>query len=104
MDNWCGVSRYFMRKQAFSTFLRRLQAWHCPHLLMRAVLRPRTAAPPTVQQSIDIHYPPGPQQQTQRTLLQRANGTDRETDSVPLQRPCSAWAYYADCANKCPYK
>jgi len=20
MDNWCGVSRYFMRKQAFSTF------------------------------------------------------------------------------------
>jgi len=47
------------------------------HLLLRALPRPRTAAAPAVQQSIDISYPPGPQQQTRRTLLQRANGTDR---------------------------
>jgi len=40
----------------------------------------RAAAAPAVQQSIDIHYPPGTQQQTRRTLLQRANGTDRRTD------------------------
>jgi len=28
----------------------------------------------------DISYPPGPQQQTRRTLMQWANGTDRQTD------------------------
>jgi len=28
-------------------------------LLLRAVLRPRAAAAPAVQQSIDISYPPG---------------------------------------------
>jgi len=62
------------------SFLRALTTWHCPHLLLRAVLRSRAAATPAVQQSIDISYPPGPQQQTRRTLLQRANGTDRQTD------------------------
>jgi len=65
-------------------------------LLLHAVLRPRAAAAPTVQQSIDI-YPPGPEQQTRRTLLQRANATNRRTDTVPLQRPCCA--YYARSAN-----
>jgi len=35
---------------------------------------------PAVQQSIDISYPPGPQQQTRRTLLQLANGTDKRTN------------------------
>jgi len=40
----------------------------------------RAAAAPAVQQSIDISYPPGPQQQTRRTLLQRADGTARRTD------------------------
>jgi len=38
------------------------------------------AAAPAVQQSIDISYLLGPQQQTRRTLLQRANETDRQTD------------------------
>jgi len=55
------------------------------------------AAASTVHQSIDISYPPGPQQQTRRTLLQRANGTDKRTDSVPFYRPCSA--HYAGSAN-----
>ena len=32
-------------------------------------------------------------QQTRRMLLQRANGTDTRTDTVPLRRPCST--YYA---------
>jgi len=42
----------------------------------------RAAAAPAVQQSIDISvYTPGPQQQTRRTLLQRANGTDKRTDT-----------------------
>jgi len=40
----------------------------------------RAAATTAVQQSIDISYPPSPQQQTHRTLLQRTNGTDRQTD------------------------
>jgi len=35
----------------------------------------RAAAAPAVQQSIDISYPSGPQQQTRRTLLQRAMGS-----------------------------
>ena len=39
----------------------------------------RAAAAPAVQQSIDFSYPPGPQQQTRRTLLQRENGTDGQT-------------------------
>jgi len=46
-----------------------------------------------VQQSIDISCPPGPRQQTRRTLLQRSiAGTDRDadrrTDTIPLHRPC----------------
>ena len=35
---------------------------------------------PARQQSIDISCSPGPQQQTRRTLLQQANGTDKQTD------------------------
>jgi len=35
-----------------------------------------------LQQSTDTAFPPGPQQQTRRTLLQRANRTDRRTDSA----------------------
>jgi len=58
---------------------------------------------PAVQQSIYIsyHYPPGPQQQTRRTLLQRTNGTDRRTDTVPFRGPCSA--YYAGSINNHDY-
>jgi len=52
---------------------------------------------PLLQQSIDISYPPGPQQQTRRTLLQLTNGTDKRRDTVLSHRPCSA--YYADSAN-----
>jgi len=53
------------------SYLRTLKTWHCSHLMA-----------PVVQQSIDISYPPDPQQQTRRTLLQRANGgqTDGRTD------------------------
>ena len=79
------------------SFLRALTTWHCPHLLLRAVLRPRAATTPAVQQSIDISFPPGPQQQTCHTLLQRANGTDSRMDTVPFHRPCSA--YCAGSAN-----
>jgi len=46
-------------------------------LLLSAVLLQRPVAPLL----IDISYPPGPQQQTRRTLQQRPNdGTDRQTD------------------------
>ena len=39
------------------------------------------------QQSIDISWPPGAQQQTRRTLLQRSiDGTDRRTDTGPLHQ------------------
>jgi len=63
-----------------NSYLRTLKTWHYPHLLLRAVLQPRAAVAPAVQQSTDISYRPGPQQQTRRTLLQRANGTDRQAD------------------------
>jgi len=36
-----------------------LKTWHCPHLLLRAVPRPRAAAAPAVQQSIAISYTAG---------------------------------------------
>jgi len=51
----------------------------------------RRAAAPAVQQSIDTSRRPGPQQQTRRTLLHQANGTDGRTDTVPFHRPCSAY-------------
>jgi len=60
-------------KSAFS-FLRQLQTWHCPHLLLGVVLRPRAAAAPATQQ------------QTRQTLLQGANGTDRQTNGRTLYR------------------
>jgi len=62
-------------KSAFS-YLRTLKTWHYPHLLLRGVLRPRAAAALAMQQSINIFYPPDPQQQTRLTLLQRDGQTD----------------------------
>jgi len=47
------------------------------------LLRRRAAADrrsPAVQQSIDISYPPRPQQQTRRTLLLQVTEWDRQTD------------------------
>jgi len=46
--------------------------------------------------------PPDPQQQTRRTLLQRANVTDRRRDTVPSHRPCST--FYAGTANNMNYE
>ena len=55
------------------------------------------------QQSIDVSCPPGAQQQTRRTLLQRStDGTDRRTDTGPLHRPCSA--QYVGSANNTKHK
>ena len=59
----------------------------------------RAAATTAVQQSIDISYPPGPQQQTRRTLLQRTNGIDRQTDRRTPCRHRPRAAYYACSAN-----
>jgi len=53
---------------------------YADNVALPAMLRQRAAAAPVVQQSINISYQPGPQQQTRRTLPQRANGTDRQTD------------------------
>jgi len=46
--------------------------WHNPHLLLPTVLLQS-------QSLINISYLLGPQHQTRRTLLQRANGMDRQT-------------------------
>jgi len=52
---------------------------------------------PAVQQSIDICWPVGPQQQTRSNSVLQPDGTDRQTDARPLQRPFCA--YYAGSAN-----
>jgi len=66
------------------SFLRALKTWHCPHLLLRAVLRPRAAATPAVQQSIDISYPPGPQQQTCRTPYRFIDPVPHTVQAAPI--------------------
>jgi len=40
----------------------------------------RLLPPPAVQQSIDISWPPGPQQQTRRSDVLLPDGTDRQAD------------------------
>jgi len=75
----------FKNKSVFS-YIHRLKTRHCPHLLLHAVLRPRAAVVLVMQQSIDISYLLGPQQQTRRMLLQQANGTDRRMDNVLFQQ------------------
>jgi len=70
-------------------------------LVLRFAAACRAAAPCCCgagRAAIDRYLlPTGPKQQTRHTLLQRANGadrqTDRQTDTVPLHRPC--YAYYA---------
>jgi len=54
-------------------------------LLLNAVLSGAWRLP----LSIDNRLPRSAQQQTRRTLLQRSiDGTDGQTDTVPLHRPC----------------
>ena len=69
------------------SFLRQLTTWHCPHLLLCAVLRRGCCWPPAVQQSIDISWP----QQTRNSGVRRPDGTDRRTDARQLHRPCSTF-------------
>ena len=60
----------------------------CRHARTSMLKYRQPAEASAVQQMIDISYPLGPQQQTRRMLLQRANGTNRRTDTTPLHRPC----------------
>ena len=51
--------------------------------------------------SIDISCPPGPQQQTRRTLVQRSiDGTDRRTDGRTLYRHADPAAHRASRVDK----
>jgi len=51
--------------------------------------------------SIDISCPPGPQQQTRRTLVQRSiDGTDRRTDGRTLYRHADPAAHCASRVDK----
>jgi len=67
-----------------------------PALLLCAVLPPRAATAPAVQQSIDVSYPPGPQQQTRRTLLQRSDETEGQTVEQNRQTDGRTPYRYAD--------
>ena len=85
--------------------LRQLTTWHCPRVCFGAPTRNAAAADrrATGRAAIDRYLlPPDPQQQTRRTLLQRANVTDRRRDTVPSHRPCST--YYAGTANNMNYE
>ena len=66
------------------------------------IVRLQRAGTVRVRPLHDISCPPGPQQQTRRTLLQLVNGTDRQTDGQTdghrTLKPCSA--YYAGSAKK----
>jgi len=81
-------------KCVFSSYLRTLTTWHCPH-------SPAAAA------AIDRYLlPPGPQQQTCNNAFAAVGPcwnrqTERRTDTVPFHRPCSA--FYAECANEFAY-
>jgi len=58
--------------------VRQLTTWHCPHA---ARLLLQIVGSPAVQQSIDVSWPPGPQQQTRSSGVRLPNGgTDRQTD------------------------
>jgi len=57
-----------------------------------------TAGSPAMQQSIDISWPPGPQQQTHSSGAWRPDGTDRRTDGRRTDAQTYS-AYYADSAN-----
>ena len=58
------------------------------HLLLWIWIERRPRLLQTRRAAIDRYRPRSPQQQTRRTLPQRANGTERQTDTVPLHRPC----------------
>jgi len=63
------VSLLELRQNSVFSYLRTLTTWHRP---------PPHAAAAAIGRY--LLYQPGPQQQTSRTLLQRANGTDGRTD------------------------
>ena len=63
------VSLLELRQNSGFSYLRTLTTWHRP---------PPHAAAAAIGRY--LLYQPGPQQQTSRTLLQRANGTDGRTD------------------------
>jgi len=69
-------------------------------LLCDVLLRRRCCWAPAVQESIDISCPPGPQQQTRRTLLQRSiGGTDKRTDRRTPYRYIDLVAYANSVSN-----
>jgi len=70
-------------KQVGVQLQRTLTTWHCPHLLLRAVLR-RGAGHAAIDRYLLPATPTAANQQNRHTLLQRANGTGRRTDPVPL--------------------
>jgi len=61
-----------LKAQALFSYLHMLKTWHCPHLRLCTALRPRAAADQYL-------LPAGPTAANPAHLLQRANGTDRQT-------------------------
>jgi len=47
----CSEDKKNNSNESLLSYVRMLKTWHCPHLLLHAVLQPRAAAAPAVQQS-----------------------------------------------------
>jgi len=76
--------------------LHTLKTWHCPHMLLRAVLR-RGCCCCVDRASIDRYLLPAGPTAANPPHAAAAGEWDKRTDSVPFYRPCSA--HYAGSAN-----
>ena len=91
----CFVFRYD-NKSAFS-FLRQLITWHCPHLLLRALLRRSYCWEPDSNRSISPPCRAHSNKPAAAACGGRVRQTDWHTDVRQLHSPCSA--YYAGSAD-----
>ena len=73
-----------LQGQGFVSVLKKVCV-QLPTSAVNVALPAFAAVAPAMQQLVNTSYQPEPH--TRRTLLQRANGTDRRTDTVPLHRP-----------------
>ena len=92
LNSYPGTSQLIKihEQQSAFSFVRQLTTRHCPHSAARLLV---TAGRLAVQQSIDVSWAPGPQQQTRSSGGRRPDGTDGQTDARQLSRPVDSAAH-----------
>jgi len=94
-----------VNKSVFS-FLRQLTTWHCPHLLLCAVLQPDCCWPPARRPCSNRSISPGRRAHSSKPAAAACDGrlnwgterqTDGRTDARQLHRSCST--HYAGSAD-----